>query len=95
VAETRRVEVVLLGQPLAIRTPAAPEYVHRLARYLEERVEALRQAGVHDPTKALLLAALDITDELFRAREAGEQVAALGARLGALTSLLERATPPA
>ena len=44
---------------------------------------------------ALALAALDITDELFRARgDKGRAEGDLGARLGALATLLERATPP-
>jgi cell division protein ZapA (FtsZ GTPase activity inhibitor) len=87
-----RLELTLLGQTLALRTEAAPEYVRALARYLEARVEARRQGGVQDPTKALLLAALDITDELFHAREAERRGRGdLGARLAALASLLEAA----
>jgi cell division protein ZapA len=89
-----RVELTLLGQTLTVRTEASDDYVRSLARYLEARVETLRTSGVHDPTKALLLAALDITDELFRAREDKDKAAGdVGARLGALLTLLEQATP--
>lgn len=92
--EPRRVELTLLGQTLTLRTEAPPEHVRTLARYLEKRVEAVRKSGVQDPGKALLLAALDITDELFRAREDRQREAGdVGVRLGALLSLLERATP--
>ena len=43
---------------------------------------------------ALTLAALDITDELFRAREDHErQDGDVGARLGALIQMLERIAP--
>lgn len=90
-----RVELTLLGQSLTVRTEAAPDHVRALARYLEDRVDTLRRAGVQDPTKALLLAALDITDELFRARDESQRVAGgLGERLSVLVELLERATPP-
>ncbi len=90
-----RVELTLLGQPLTLRTEAAPDHVRALARYLEDRVEVLRRSGVQDPTKALLLAALDITDELFRAREESQRLPGeLGERLSALVELLERATSP-
>jgi cell division protein ZapA (FtsZ GTPase activity inhibitor) len=68
-AEAGRVELTLLGQTLTVRTEAAPEHIRALAAYLEERVGALRKSGVRDPLAALTLAALDITDELFRARE--------------------------
>ncbi len=89
-----RVELSLLGQTLTVRTEAAPEYVGRLARYLEDRVAVLRQSGVQDSTKALLLAALDITDELFRARDDRERTEGdVGTRLGALIALLEQAVP--
>lgn len=89
-----RVELTLLGQPLTLRTEASPDHVRALARYLEDRVEVLRRSGVQDPTKALLLAALDITDELFRAREESARAGELGHRLSTLAELLERATPP-
>lgn len=91
---SNRVELTLLGQTLSVRTEASPDYIRSLAKFVEKRVESLRKAGVQDSTKALLLAALDITDELFRAREEhGQQDDEVGARLGALLALLEKATP--
>src|SRR2546430_9163193 len=65
----KRVELTFLGQALALRTDASPDYVRKLAKFVEERVAELRRAGVKDPLKALSLAALDITDELFKARD--------------------------
>src|SRR5438270_110286 len=52
---------------------------------------ALQRGGVRDPMKALVLAALEMADDLHRAREektrdAGE----VEARLGALVELLDR-----
>jgi len=64
-----RVELTLFGQTLTVRTEAPAEYIRQLAGYLEERVEAVTRGGMRDPLTALTLAALDITDELFRARE--------------------------
>jgi cell division protein ZapA len=88
-----RVELTLLGQRLTLRTEAAPEYLRSLAAYLEERVQTLRQAGVPDQTRALMLAALDITDELFRIREDKERAdGSVRERLRALVSQLEQAT---
>ena len=55
----------------------------------------LRQAGVRDDSTALMLAALDVADELFREREDKQRAAGdVGARLGALVSLLEETTGP-
>lgn len=93
-SEPKRIELTLLGQNLTLRTEAPSDYVRSLAHYLEKRVDTLRRAGVQDTGKALILAALDVTDELFRAREDRERQAGdLGARLGVLASVLERATP--
>jgi cell division protein ZapA (FtsZ GTPase activity inhibitor) len=93
-SDAKRVELTLLGQALTVRTEASAEYVRSLARYVERRVETLKKSGVQDSTKALLLAALDLTDELFRARDDQERLPGeVGARLSALVTLLERATP--
>ena len=90
-AEAQRIELTFLGTKLTVRTEAAPEYLQSLVRYLEDAVAELRRAGVRDDTTALKLAALDVADEVFRAREtAGD----MGARLGALVSLLEQTTGP-
>jgi len=90
----KRVELTFLGQALALRTDASPDYVRKLAKFVEERVAELKRAGVKDPLKALSLAALDITDELFKTRDDKTRGAGdVGARLGALVALLDRAAP--
>jgi cell division protein ZapA (FtsZ GTPase activity inhibitor) len=92
--EPRRIELNLLGQTLTIRSEAAPDYLRRLAKYLEERVGQLKRSGVTDPLTALSLAALDITDELFRSREdKNRDEDDVGARLGALVALLDKVAP--
>ena len=89
----KRVELTFLGQALALRTDASPDYVRRLAKFVEERVAELKRAGVKDPLKALSLVALDITDELFKTRDEKTRGAGdVGARLGALVALLDKAT---
>ena len=93
-SEPRRIELNLLGQTLTIRSEAPPDYLRRLAKYLEERVATLKRSGVQDPMTALSLAALDITDELFRSREDKTRAEGdVGARLGALVALLEKVAP--
>ena len=84
----------VLGQTLTVRSEADPAYLRSLAAFVEKRVTALQQGGVRDPMKALVLAALEIADDLHRAREektrdAGE----VEARLGALVELLDRVAP--
>ena len=93
-SESRRVEFQLLGQTLTIRTAESPDYIRALAKYIDERVTALKRSGVKDPMTALALAALDITDELFKAREdASQDEGDMGKRLSALVAMLDKATP--
>jgi cell division protein ZapA (FtsZ GTPase activity inhibitor) len=68
-AEATRVELTFLGQKLSLRSEASPEYLRTLADFVEERVAVLQRGGVRDPLKALSLVALDMADELQRARE--------------------------
>ena len=90
-----RVELKLLGHTLTVRTEASPDYVRSLAAYLEERVSGLRAGGVRDAHTALILAALDIADELFRAREQlARRDGDVGERIGALVTLLEQQVTP-
>ena len=91
-AESTRVELTLLGQKLSLRSEAAPEYLHSLAAFIEERVASLQRGGIRDPLKALSLAALDMADELHRTREErsideGEVTARLRAVIARLDDL--------
>ena len=94
--EPKRVDVEILGQRYAIRSAAPPDYVRQLVAYLESRVQEIRgEAAGQDPGKFLVLAALDITDELFRLRD--DRTRSDGdasARVGALLRLLESVVPP-
>jgi cell division protein ZapA (FtsZ GTPase activity inhibitor) len=90
-----RVEVVILGRALTLRSEASGEYLRALAAYVEDRVATIERSGVRDQSTALVLAALDIVDELFRAREErtrGERD--VRTRIDALVALLEGATRP-
>ena len=94
-AEPQRVELTFLGTRLTLRTEASPEYLQTLVQHLEDAVARLRRGGVRDDVTALMLAALDVTDELFREREDKQRAEGdVGARLRALVSLLEQSSQP-
>jgi len=64
------VPVKIFNQELRIRTDESPEYVREVARYVDAKIyEVVNSASATSPTKAVMLAALNITDELFRERE--------------------------
>ena len=91
-----RVELTILGQTLTVRTEASAEYMQSLAAYLDERARALQASGVRDAMTAVSMAAIEIVDELFRARDdKTRNERDLQTRLGALLTLLDDVAPPA
>ena len=88
-----RADVEILGQRLTVRGEGTPEYIRRLADYLDGRVRAVReQARVYDPLRLSLLAGLHVADDLFRTREREADVLAQVDRLvERLGTALERA----
>lgn len=66
----RIVPVEIRAQRYPIRSSLDPEYVARLATYVDQKI---RTAGEHTPTsdelRLAVVAALNIADELFRCRE--------------------------
>ena len=64
------ISVDINGQRYPIRTTLDPEYVARLATYVEEKMRASAESTPStDAVRLAVLAALNIADELFRCRE--------------------------
>jgi cell division protein ZapA len=67
------IPVQILGQRYPIRCTLEPEYVARLAAYVDERMRrASDSAAAGDSLRLAVVAALNIADELFRCREANQ-----------------------
>ena len=102
--ETGRViPVEIDGQRYPIRTGLEPEYVARLAAYVDEKMQlALRESPAGDTLKLAVLAALNIADEYFRVldeeRRQNDQVANRAAALERVLDLalgLDKGRPQA
>lgn len=66
----RSVKVSVAGQTLALRTDAKSAYIKELASFVSDKVEEARRSGRVVATQSLvLLAAMNIADELFQLRE--------------------------
>ncbi|MEX2569939.1 MAG: cell division protein ZapA [Gemmatimonadota bacterium] len=63
------VTVEIAGERHVLRSDASPEYTQSVAAHLDETIRALGLGNTLDPHRAAILAALTITDELFRSRE--------------------------
>lgn len=65
----RVMHVDIQGQRYAIRSELDPKYVNDLAAYVDQRMERVgRELASTDGVRLAVLAALNIADELFRAR---------------------------
>lgn len=67
--ERRPVRVTIFGDEYAIRSDMDEAYTRACARYVDEAIQSAHvQSHVAEPHKAAILAALEITDQLFRLR---------------------------
>jgi cell division protein ZapA len=83
--------VTILDEPFAIRSEADPEYTRRVAGHVDGSLREIRaKAPSMEPFQAAVLGAMEITDELFRARarqaeiegELAERIAKLADAVG-------------
>ena len=66
-SDPKPVSVEIFGQRYPIRSSLDPEYVRRLATYVDGKIRAAGDsAPSSDPVRLAVLAALNIADELFR-----------------------------
>jgi cell division protein ZapA len=71
---SRVVNVEIHGQLYPIRSGLDPAYVAELAAFVDEKIRlASRETPAGDTLKLAVLAALNIADECFRARDEGRR----------------------
>jgi len=70
--DTRQtVTVSIFGESYPIRGEADSGYIQQVASYLDNKMKEVAERNNNkSPTKVAILAALNITDELFRAKKA-------------------------
>ena len=87
------VKVEILGESYVLRTEAAPEHTRAVADYLDKSIRQILSGGsVIEANRAAILAALQITSELFQERESNASM--VGAMQG-LSADVRRLLPPA
>ncbi len=86
----RSVSVIIQGEQYTIRATEDPAYVQRVAQYVDDKLEAVVKGSPSLPSsKAIVLASLNIADELFKLEAERERTeASVAARLGELSELL-------
>ncbi len=88
----RVIPVEIHGQRYPIRSTLDPEYVSRLATYVDEKMRAAADSTpTGDSLRLAVLAALNIADELFRCRDANHtRDGRLAERAEELEKILDR-----
>lgn len=65
-----RVNVKIYGEEYTMRSPSSPEYMKRIAHYVDEKMKHIGQANSRlGVNKVAVLTALNLADELFRVRK--------------------------
>lgn len=87
------VKVEILGESYAIRSEADPEHTRAVAQHLDRSIRQILASGaVIEANRAAILAALQITSELFLEREANQSMTA---SMQELSGEVRRLLPPA
>ncbi|HEU4997004.1 MAG TPA: cell division protein ZapA [Gemmatimonadaceae bacterium] len=88
------VRVSILNEEYAIRSDESPEHTRAVAAYLESAVKRVLETGsVVETHRAVILAALQITAELFEAKATGGN-AEMVRRIQDLSAEVRRMLPP-
>ena len=94
-SERKTVTVEIAGERHVLRSDASPEYTQSVAAHVDGTIRALGLGNSLDPHRAAILAALTITDELFRTRrELSSLRDEIANRSTRLSELLDRACEP-
>ena len=91
--EPRVVHVEIQGQRYPIRTTLEPKYVQDLAAYVDRKMALASDASPSSDTLGLaVLTALNLADELFRARhERVDEAGAIAERALAIERIVDQA----
>ncbi|MDT8435707.1 MAG: cell division protein ZapA [Gemmatimonadota bacterium] len=90
------VRVTIFGEEYAIRSDKGEEYTRACAKHVDDLIQEAHVRGkVAEPHKAAILAAMQLTDQLFRNRAAHQgQSRRLAERLAGLRARIEEAIAP-
>ncbi len=72
-----KIQIRIANRPLVLRTDEDVEYILELAKYVEEKINECQSAGVASLLNAVLLASINIADELFKQKGEIENINSL------------------
>ena len=68
--DNNTVQISIYGQEYSVKAPADAEYIKKIAAYLDEKMIEVQSgfSTTQSSTRIAILAAMNITDELFTSR---------------------------
>ena len=90
-----KVRVNIYGEEYPIRSDGDVEYIREVAGYLDRRMRDIAETVPNkSPARIAILAALNITDELFRERRTGkDEISSVEKRANDIISMLDEKLP--
>ena len=72
--ESNNVKISIFGQEYSVKAPADETYIKKIAEYLDEKMREVQSgfSTTQSSTRIAILAGMNITDELFTAKQSGE-----------------------
>ena len=72
--EGNQVQISIFGQEYSVKAPADPEYIQQIAEYVDGKMRDVQSGftSTQSSTRIAILAAMNIADELFNARQSGD-----------------------
>ena len=72
--ESNQVKISIFGQEYSVKAPADETYIIKIAEYLDGKMREVQSgfSTTQSSTRIAILAGMNITDELFTAKQSGE-----------------------
>ena len=72
--ESNQVQLSIFGQEYSVKAPADPDYIKKIAEYLDDKMREVQSgfSTTQSSTRIAILAGMNITDELFTARQSDQ-----------------------
>ncbi|MFH1700073.1 MAG: cell division protein ZapA [Candidatus Zixiibacteriota bacterium] len=89
-----RIRVNIYGEEYTVRSDGDIEYMKEVARFVDSQMRSIADKMPNkSPSRVAILAALNITDELFKQREGQRDFSEFEKRAGDIISLLDEKIP--
>ena len=71
--KSNQVKISIFGQEYSVKAPADETYIKKIAEYLDEKMREVQSgfSTTQSSTRIAILAGMNITDELFTAKQSG------------------------